>query len=411
MNVVQVNSTDVRGGAGVAGYRLHQALLGAGADSRILVGSKTADDPRVDQIAQRRGPFGKVARRVAVWSGVNDAALPGTAAAVLRHPWVRSADILQFHNLHGGYFNYRAVAAVTRFRPAVWTLHDMWAFTGHCIYSFDCERWRTGCGGCPDLASYPAMRRDRTALEHRLKRRAYERSRVAIVTLCDWMTRLVKDSILSRFPVRQIPNGLDTDVYRPADRSACRESLGIPADRFVLMFAAQNLDDPRKGIGLLVEALGKLSEDVRRRTTLLTIGAGGSAIAERVGLPTVDLGYLTADRLKVAAFSAADLFVFPTRADNLPIVVQESMACGTPVVSCAVGGVPDMIRHGETGWLAPPDSADGIREGVERLFAGPGPRAEMGLAARAAAVAEYGLATQAARYLGLYRAVARGEFA
>jgi glycosyltransferase involved in cell wall biosynthesis len=380
----------------------------SGADSRFLVGKKTTADPRVEQLPSSHGLLDRIVRKGAARVGVNDAAIRGTAKAVLNHPWVRQADVLHFHNLHGGYFNYRAIADITQQRPAVWTLHDMWGFTGHCVYSFGCERWRTGCGACPDLTTYPAMRRDFTAGEHKFKLRAYERSRLAVVTLCSWMTSLVGDSILNRFPVHQIPNGLDTDVYSPGDKEACRTALKLPHDRHVILFAAQSLTDPRKGGDIVIAALNKLEPRTRAKTTLLTFGTGGAELGAKVGLPTTDLGFIQGDPLKVVAYSAADLFVFPTRADNLPVVIQESLACGTPVVTCAVGGVPDMVRHLENGWLAAPDDSDSFQAGIDLLLADPVLRTRLGQTARAMATSEYGVALQASRILDLYSTLARG---
>lgn len=409
MRIVHINSSDGVGGAGIAACRLHKGLLAVGVDSKMLVGQKIASDDRVDQVKILGGIGPRLIRKAANWTGLNDAGILGTAASVTNHPWVVDGDVLQFHNLHGGFFNYRAIAKITEFRPAVWTLHDMWAFTGHCVYSFDCERWKDRCGNCPDLVSYPAMRRDQTRLELSWKKKTYIKSRLVIVTLCNWMTKLVKDSVLSKFPVVQIPNGLDTTVFSQCNRVACRVSLGLPADSFVVLCASQSFSDTRKGGQIVINALNKLSEHTRKEITLLTFGSGGGEIARKTGLRCVDLGYLTSDRLKVIAFSSADLFVFPTIADNLPVIIQESMACSTPVLSCNVGGVPDMICHGVNGWLTDAGDSEGVREGIELLHGKRELLEKMSENARKYAVENYCLMRQANEYKNLYEAVRQGE--
>jgi glycosyltransferase involved in cell wall biosynthesis len=303
------------------------------------------------------------------------------------------------------YFSYLAIPALTENKPAVFTLHDMWGFTGHCAYSYDCDRWKTGCGKCPYPDTYPAIQRDNTRLEWKLKNWVYSRSNLTIVTLSRWLTAKVQQSMLNCFPIHFIPNGIDTQAYQPIDTDQCRSVLGIPCGKKVLMFGAVSLTDSRKGGDLLCKVLASLPESLKSEIVLLILGNGGEAIADAIGIQTLNLGYASGDRLKAIAYSAADLFIFPTRADNLPLVLQESMSCGTPMVSFNVGGVPDLVRSEITGYLAEPENIQDFAYGIVQLLENQKLRDQMSQNCREIALAEYPLELQAQRYIEVYQQV------
>ena len=171
------------------------------------------------------------------------------------------------------------------------------------------------------------------------------------------------------------------------------------------MACAESLSDRRKGMDLLVKSLNQLPADLRANTMLLLMGKNAEALKNTVSLPTVALGFVDSDHRKALAYSAADAFLFPTRADNLPIVLQESMACGTPMVSFDVGGVPDLVRPGMTGLLAPAEAVDAFTAQVVTLLTQPNLRHTLAAQCRQTAVAEYALDLQAQRYQTLYESL------
>ncbi|KYC41563.1 glycosyl transferase [Scytonema hofmannii PCC 7110] len=406
MNVLHINQSDISGGAAIAGYRLHQGLLAQKIDSRLLAGKVKTSSDRVASVPERFQFIQKQISRVTWRLGLNYIHQI-SSFEITKHHFFQNADVLNFHNLHTGYFNYLAIPLLTENKPVVFTLHDMWAFTGHCVYSFDCERWKIGCGKCPYPDTDPKIPRDNTHLEWKLKNWVYSKSQLAIVTLSQWLTEQVRQSMLNRFPIYHIPNGIDTQVYQPLDSEKSRFVLGIPNGKKVLMFAAEVLTDRRKGSDLLQAALRMLPESLKTETVLLILGDGGEAISESVGMATINLGYISSDRLKCLAYSAADLFVFPTRADNLPLVLQESMACGTPMVSFKIGGVPDLVRPNITGYLATPEDANDFCNGIVQLLEDDSLRQCMRQNCRAIALEEYSLELQARRYIQLYQQVLR----
>jgi glycosyltransferase involved in cell wall biosynthesis len=387
--------------------RLHEGLKAAGAESNMLVGLKTANTDDAMQIPSRRlAEF--LLRQVTRRLGLNDLDRV-SAFGVKDHPLIRSADIVHIHCIHGGFFSYLALPGLATRKATVFTFHDMWPFTGHCIYSYECERWRTGCGSCPHPETIPPISRDTTAIEWRLKARVYRRAPITVITPSTWLTRIARASrMLAHLAIHHIPYGLDTDAYRPLDRGDCRRVLGLRSDAHVLVLAATTMDDRqpegyRKGGDLLVRALMNLPSGLRENTQLLIMGAGGEAVARAAGRSAVNLGFVQGDRMKAIAYSAADVLVFPTRADNMPLVLLEAMACGTPLVSFAVGGVPDMVRPGVTGELAAPEDATGLAAAIVRLLNQSWRLPSIRENCRSIAVREYSLDVYVARHLELYR--------
>ena len=402
MNVLHINQSDVIGGASIAGNRLHEGLLAQGINSRLLVGKEQTTSDRVAVI--KRNPIEKQLNSLTWRLGLNYIHCLSTFD-IPKHNFYKDADVLNFHNLHSGYFNYLALPKLTQHKPAVLTLHDMWSFTGHCAYSYECDRWKSGCGKCPHPDVYPPIKLDNTRLEWQMKNWAYHRSTLTIVAPSNWLTKLASCSILNRFSIHCIPNGIDTEVYQPLDREQCRSVLNIAKNKKVLMFGADNLTDARKGGDLLLKALASLQPSLKAQTLLLTLGNGGEAIAEKVGIQTLNLGYVTSDRLKSIAYSAADLFIFPTRADNLPLMLQESLSCGLPVISFDIGGVPDLVRPGVTGYLAVAEDIKDFSHGIIQLLEDKNLRDRISKQCREIALQEYSLALQAQRYIDLYRAI------
>ena len=400
MNVLHINQSDIYGGAAIAGYRLHQGLLAQGIDSHLLVGKALTSSQRVATVP-RWVHIETQLFRLGWLLGLNYLNHISTFT-IPKHPFFKKADILHFHNLHTGYFNYMAIPWLMRAKPAVFTLRDMWSFTGHCSYTYDCDRWKIGCGKCPHRDTYPEIRVDNTRLEWKLKNWAYSRSALTVVTLSRWLADQAKESMLGRFPIYHIANGIDTDSYRPLDREKCRSLLGIPLHKKVLMFGAYDDKSPRKGGDLLLKALQNLPHSLQGDLFLLTMGEAGEVITEAAGISTLNLGFIGSDRLKSIAYSAADLFLFPTRAEAFGQVAQEAITCGTPVVSFNVGGVPDSVRPGITGYLAKPEDHKDFSNGVLQLLEDERLRAQMSRKCREIAIEEYDLGQQTKRYIELY---------
>ena len=407
MNVLHINQSDLYGGAAIAGYRLHQGLLAQGIDSYLLVGKALTSSQRVATV-RRWMRIETQLFRIGWLLGLNYLNHISTFA-IPKHPFFKKADILHLHNLHTSYFNYLAIASLTKLKPAVFTLRDMWSFTGHCSHSYGCDRWKIGCGKCPSPGTYPEVRIDNTRLEWKLKNWTYSRSKLTVVALSRWLAEQAGQSMLNRFPIHHIANGIDTETYQPLDREKCRSLLGVPLRKKILMFGAFNQGKHGKGGDLLLKALENLPASIKSEMVLLTMGEAGEAIAETAGIPTQNLGFISNDRLKSIVYSAADLFLFPTRAEAFGQVAQEALTCGTPVVSFNVGGVPDLVRPGVTGYLARPEDPKDFSQGILELLEDEALRLEMSRKCREIAVREYELKQQTKRYIELYDRILREE--
>lgn len=407
IRVVHINTWGGIGGAFLAADRLHQGLIRSGADS-IMAYGRTLDDS--DALIKQSPNYRHLENHSAEkWitrftkrAGLNDIGNV-SSLALDQQDYIEQASVLNFHNLHSDFFSYLALPKLTAHKPGVWTFHDMWSFTGHCAYSNDCLKWQTGCGNCPYPEELPSIRHDSTQWEWKLKNWVYDRSKLTIVAPSRWLADLARQSMMNQKSIHHIPYGIDTEVYRPLDMEACRLELGLPLNKRVILFGAQILKDTRKGGDLLLKALEHLPTTLKAETILLTLGSGGKELAKSVGMETLNLGYVREDERKAIAFSASDLFVFPTRADNLPLVLQESIACGTPMVSFRVGGVPDIVRPCVTGYLAEPEDAIDLSSGIVKLLEDGTLRAQMRQNCRTIALQEYTLEQQASRYLELYQ--------
>lgn len=410
MRIVHINLTDSQGGAAIAARRLHLALRQAGHDSRMLVWRKYTDDPTVEIFEKRTllRALSQLPGRKLDELGLQYLFHPASMR-LHDHPFIRQADILNLHLSHGSYFSTRALPRLSRRAPIVWTMHDMWAATGHCAFAAAdaCNRWLSGCGECPQLGDSPAVRHDATAVLWRLKARYYGRSRLAIVCPSAWLAgKMTQSPLLQGFPFRTIANGLDTRIFQPLAKPVARAALRLPDDRKVLMFGAASLADPRKGGRYLQAALASLPEASRRQTALLLVGGSASEITDSLGdMPVFEMGKVDNETLMALCYAAADLFVMPSLAENLPNSLVESLACGTPCVCFAVGGCPEIVQHMQTGYLAQPLAVADLAHGIELLLGDEALRQRMGSEASARAARAFDAGQMAAAYQDLYESV------
>jgi glycosyltransferase involved in cell wall biosynthesis len=313
-----------------------------------------------------------------------------------------ACDIVNLHWI-AGFVDYQAFfSMVPGHVPIFWRLSDMNPLTGGCHFDHGCGRHAIGCGTCPQLGST-----DPRDLSHQVWQRKHavlsrlEPERLQIIALNRWMAETVSQSPLFRkFRVTVVPNGIDTDVFTPRDANVARSVLGIPQDCRVVLFAAEAVGVRRKGFALLAKALSELRSS--NSVFLVSVGLGAPQI--ETAIPHLHLGHIDDDRQLSLIYSAADLYVIPSLQDNQPNTALEAMACGTPVVGFNVGGIPDMVRPGITGLLAPAEDAVGLRAAIVELLHHPEKRAAMAAACQRVVKEEYTLAKQVRHYVELYGA-------
>jgi len=409
MRILQVNTADKAGGAEAVAWQLFQAYRDKGYHSSLLVGYKRSQDPDVHELehdafrgvwcrlcAGLSNRLGSVlpgvrglhhvqtALRFAVgqpgrWYhrmlGREDFDYPGTQH-LLRGVHARP-DVIHCHNLHGGglkdggYFDLRVLPGLSRRFPLVVTLHDAWLLSGHCAHSFDCDRWKQGCGACPDLTIYPAVKRDATAYNWRRKRDIFARCRLFVATPSRWLMEKVEASIVGPAIVEQrvIPNGVDLSVFSPKDKAEARTRLGLPLTAKILLFVANGIkENVWKDFKTMREALSRVSVSVKGHELLL-IALGDEKAAETIGSARVQFVPYEHDPKRVALYyQAADVYLHAARADTFPNTVMEAAACGTPVVATAVGGIPEQIVDGRSGFLVPAGDAGSMSHQTRLLL-------------------------------------------
>ena len=378
MNILQINTADRGGGAEGSAWNLFKRYAAAGHGSILAVGQKFSDDADVVEIPRMahgaghpfmalsnvlrkynrriRGmyPLTRALDRLAspkrlrqFLGGYDETDFPGCRQLISRLPW--RPDIIHCHNLHGWYFDLEALVDYALICPVIVNLRDTWALTGHCAYFLDCSRWKDGCGNCPRLDAYPSCRRDRTAENLKRKAEIFVRAGVHLTVPSEWLARQVEESALSGLDCKVIPNGIDTDVFCPGDKMMARDALGISRDAKVVMFAAAARKSAFKDAETLWKAMNLWAAE-RPDTLFLCVGI--AAPDKRVQGNLHCMGFVSETAKMAQAYRAADVFWHAAKAEAFGKTVTEAMACGTPVVASAVGGITEQVIDGESGFLA-----------------------------------------------------------
>ena len=406
MHIVMISDLETQGGAAVAASRLALGLAQSGERVTRIVAypdgkrhpwaTVSLFDSRLIRVIRRGWRF--LDLQIPINANIlNRFVINGRLRNILSE---LKPDFINVHNIHYAVSRPDLICVCAKSAPTVWTLHDMWSFTGRCPYNYDCGKFKTGCNSnCPSSLEYPRLPSLMIRGAWRQKRRLLSHHK-AIVSVCPskWLAREALTGFWADHRVECIPYGIPLDIYRPLNRSMAREALDLPSDGLVLLTIGTSLADRRKGGDLLVHAL-QLTK--ARPLTLLTMGHGELMVIKD-GLQIFPMGYVDHERTKVLAYSAADILIHSARGDNLPNVVIESIACGTPVVGLPIGGIPDMVRPGETGWLADEASAESLAASLDIAIGELASGANYRQSCRAVAESDYSLELQARRYMGLF---------
>ncbi len=311
-----------------------------------------------------------------------------------------SPDIVNLHMVMMGFLRIETVSKITQ--PIVWTLHDMWVFTGGCYYAGECERFTDSCGACPQLGSSRPY--DLTRWIWNRKQNAWKDPRLTIVCPSRWLAAAAsRSALLKNSRIETIPYGIDTQAFHPVPREGAREILGLPQDKSLVLFGSINTSDPRKGHHLLTEAMQKLKDaGSLKNIELVSFGISPKSSLDDLGVRVHRLGKLSDQVSLKLAYSAANVFVAPSLQDNLPNTVMESLACGTPCVAFDIGGMGDMIAHEKKGYLAKALDIEDLAHGIEWVLGDSARWRVLKENARQKAVLDYSLNIQAQRYLSLY---------
>lgn len=381
MRILHLNTFDHAGGAARAAYWLHSGLKKAGNDSMMLVQHKTTGEAAIVPETGRLAMLLKEIRWII--DGLPLCFYPKREVTHWSTGWFPhnlrryineiDPDIIHLHWICRGFASLNEIGRLCSLgRPIVWTLHDSWAFTGGCHIPGDCHRYQADCGTCPQLAS--DKHRDLSWRTLSRKKRRWKHNDLTVVTPSKWLTSCVKQSSLfTKNRISTIPNGIDTEKFRPVEKKTARSLLQIPDNgKFKILCGGINAHgDPNKGLHLLLQAIELLIRDGwQNRIELIIYGESepSKTYAPQVG--TQYLGVLHDNETLRLAYSAADLFVLPSIQENLPNSIIESIACETPVVAFAAGGIPDIVKPGYNGFLAEPFDVKDLGHCIQLAAAG-----------------------------------------
>jgi len=376
LKILHINNSDSSGGASRACTDINNALVQAGVESSVLVQTKRSNLKGINSINTNFLEKSKSFIRKAVdYTTIKFFSVeyrgrftfPYIGKDISKLEIVRNSDIINLHWINEGFFSFNTLNQLAKLKkPIVWTLHDMWSFTGGCHYSLGCEKFKRECYECPSLKFKGMNDFSKKIFNKKLK--IYQDLNINIITCSKWLSEQTRLSrVFQNRRIEVIPNTLKTDIYKPLDRFLVFNDLELDKDKKYILFGTMTLKDKRKGLDLFIESINllvKKDPSILNKIELLIMGSGKKMSKFNLPLKIRFLGRLGNEKQLAKFYNAGVLFVAPSREDNLPNTVMESLSCGTPVVAFNIGGIPDMIDHKINGYLAQPFNAEELADGI-----------------------------------------------
>ena len=415
MRVLIINTAERIGGAAIAANRLMEALRNNGIQAKMLVRDKQTDQVSVVALKKSWRKIWQFAwERTVIWAANGfkrhnlfavDIANTGTNISSL--PEFRQADVIHLHWVNQGMLSLNDIKRIIDSgKPIVWTLHDMWPFTGICHYSGSCEKYTTLCQNC-ELLQNP-HKKDLSYKVFRKKAKMYNNANITFVACSHWLEDMAKrGSLISGQNITSIPNAINTNLFMPRPKKFAREKLHLPHDKKLLLFGSMKITDKRKGIDYLVEACRILSSEypeLSKQLGVVVLGSHADQCASLFPFPIYNMNYVSNEKELVDIYNAVDLYVTPSLQDNLPNTIVEAMACGIPCVGFQIGGIPQMIDHLHNGYVARYKSAEDLANGI-RWTLTEGDYQTLSEEAKRKAVNTYSESIVASQYIKIYNKV------
>lgn len=377
MKVCLINTADYGGGAPVACKRLLQALKPK-VDINLLVQDKKSDDDAIvstvgNQLELYKTQANFYLERLPFIAfqekdkSVRFAFSPAnTGTDISPNKYIQNADLLHLHWINQGFLSLQNIETLFKLKkPIVWTLHDMWTFTGGCHYAGDCDHFLKQCGYCKFLRN--PRENDISKKGWIKKEEIYQQNKNVVFVACsEWLAKVAKHSnLLKGFRIESIPNPINTDVYKPLDKASTREKWNIDLDAKIILFGAANINDKRKGLVYLIKALEVLKKsDANSKIYVLLFGKNKSLDISQLPFASKSFSIVDNEQQLVEIYNLADVFVLPSLEDNLPNMVMEALSCAIPVVAFNQGGIPEMLTHQQNGYIAKYKSAEDLANGI-----------------------------------------------
>lgn len=367
----------------MAARRLMNALNANGVKAKLLVAEKTSDNVSVVALPSRlRHSWHFLRERwsifVRCWFSRKhlfeiDTACAGTDITRLRE--FKEADVIHLSWVNQGMLSLTGIRKILESgKPVVWTMHDLWPASSICHYARGCTLFQTGCHHCP-LLPRGGGRRDLSYKVWQRKAQMLGGKSIHFVACSKWLAgEARKSGLLHDQYITDIPNPIDSRLYRAGEKAQARKAVGLPEDKRVVLFVSQRVTDERKGMPYFVEALQKMVEQhpaMKENTVVAVLGGHAEEVTAQLPVQAIPLGYVSDVNRIVQVYQAADVYVLPSLEDNLPNTLMEAMACGVPCVGFSVGGIPEMIDHERNGYVARPRDVADLAEGMYYVLCGP----------------------------------------
>lgn len=375
MKVLIVNTSELTGGAAIASNRLMKALRHIGVDAKMLVRDKQTSDENVISLPRYSSKWNFYLERLYIFLHLKfkrehlfeiDTATLGND--ITRLPEFKEADVIHLEWVNQGMLSLRNIQKIIKSsKKVVWTMHDLWPASGICHLSLNCENFKKGCHNCRLLPNNGATEDLSTKIWNR-KKQLLKNGKITFVACSKWLANQGKSSdLFSNSNVTTIPNPIDTNVFHKKDKTQARQNLGICSNKKIITFVARRVTDELKGTAYLIEALNKMIKDkpsIKEELAVALLGSGGDEFSKILPLEVFPIGYVSETEKIINVYSASDLFVLPSLSENLPNTIMEAMTCGVPCVGFNVGGIPEMIDHKESGYVAEYKNADDLAKGI-----------------------------------------------
>lgn len=414
MKIAIIATRDISDGAARASYRLHRGLQAVGHESFILTREKQSKDENVLPITRSETGITSSAVKLIQKELINKNrtelsntifSLPYPGVYLSSLDIINAADVINLHWVTG----FQSIETISKIlklnKPIVWTLHDMWPFTGGCHYSAGCKKYMTDCFGCPQLKNN-RYQIPFYVLKNKIRN---INKNLTIVCLNQWMADCAKKSkAFNNFRIEVIPNSIETDSFKPVAKDLAKKNLKISPETVLLLFGATTTQERRKGFSILLSELklclnhDRFNHLVQQGKIRIAVFGKTDGALEQIPIQVIYPGIINDDRRLAELYSAADIFMLPSLEDNLPNTMLESMACGTPVIAFSVGGIPDVVVNEENGLLAKPDNHKEFADKILNLVFDEAKRKELGEKCRIVIEKKYALNVQAQRYLELF---------
>lgn len=356
MKILIIGTTDIRGGAAKVSWDIKEVLELRGDDVSMFVADKRSSDTKVKVIPRQMW------RKFLGFLLATDDLL--FSDWILKTPEYKNADIIHCHNLHGRYFNLSTLQKMSVEKPVIWTLHDEWAITPHGAYTLEGKEMNDGLFVCPSKDTPPRILWANTKYLSWRKNSIYKKSKLHIVTPSRWLKERVKKTILGSQDIRLIPNGVDTDIFKMSDKVIARQKLNLPIDKKIVLFLANDAkNNTWKGWKYTEEVINKYKND----SNILFISVG-NYVAHPDENNVKYFPHLDNKEDIALYYSASDILLFTSIAENFPLVILEAMSCGLPIVSFDVGGVKEVVTHKENGYISAYKNTQSLIEGMEYVL-------------------------------------------